>query len=138
MPNTSIWTVSNPSIAAAMANPVPFPMSRAIWANSIRARFTSCRARCAPSSAMSRRSCPTPRFGGALSIVTLPPQHFADQITGAQRDQQRTSGMLFHLLLDACLDLVEIGVAQPLRALLHSSRQSVGHGSDAGIVHQCD
>src|SRR6476469_5316775 len=42
--------------------------------------------------------------------------------------------MLLDLLLDSGLELVEIGVAQPLGAGLHSVGEGTGHGDDAGIT----
>src|SRR6266550_1220715 len=64
----------------------------------------------------------------------LPPEGFADQISGAQRNEERTSGMFFHLLLDSRLQLLDVRFTQPVSARLHSGGESVGDRGDARVV----
>jgi len=46
--------------------------------------------------------------------------------------------MFLDLLLDTCLQLVQIGITKPVGAGLHSARERIGNGGDTGIVGDRD
>ena len=60
-------------------------------------------------------------------------ERFADQISDADRDQQRASRMFLDLLLDADLQAVDVGVAKPRRRRLHAAGDVRRHLGEASV-----
>src|SRR5712671_7876724 len=97
-----------------------------------RCRARSARTRCARDELPDGRDALRlpPRRGGAARLRDcrtrsasswLAPERLADQITSAERDEQRSGGVFLDLLFNAFLELVEIRIAQPVGARLHSA-----------------
>src|SRR5688572_22624198 len=68
------------------------------------------------------------------AFSSLAPESLADQIAGSKGDQQRSGGMLLHLLLDTFFQLVDIGIAQPVGARLHSAGEGICDGGDSRVI----
>src|SRR6476619_1021811 len=121
---------SRSSTPPTATNAVPRPAAAAAVPSSRRASRTSPRTSSALPSARSRRRAPRPRrpsvLGSTVTGSTLPADRLAEQVAEADGHGQRAARVLLHLTLDARLQAVEIGVAQPVGRGLKAAGELVG------------
>src|SRR5215831_20241131 len=116
-------------------NAVPRPMPRPIRPNSIFTSRASARTSADVSSTRSRTSTPNARRPFTASPAMLLSQCLAQQIAESDRDQQRSTRMLFDLMLDARPEIVEIGLAKPVGGRLHAGRNLLRHLGGTSLGH---
>src|SRR5204862_1445563 len=114
----------------------PRPTFDVIAVSSMRTSLTSPRRSSVLPFARSRSNEPNPRVGtySASTGLLVSAERATDEIPEAYRDEQRASGMFLHLLLDARLHAVDVGVAEPLRAALHPARDTIRDLCHASVV----
>src|SRR3954464_5683399 len=121
MPANRARPPSSASTAPMAISADPSETPRTSAPTSRRAIVASSRTIVALPSARSRTRAPMPRASFRSPAIVLLLERLADQIAETDGDQQCAPRVLLHLALDARLETVEIGVAQPIGCRFHST-----------------